>query len=115
MTGYQHCLHNYTKIETQPIMATDKHTFDVIRKGDMYIDVSNGDGTSKVLICNILYSPSMGVTLISISKIKDSKLIVLFHGNSCHIDNNLCVLLGQVQKQNRLYQTFSPHSESAAW
>ena len=114
MTGYCHRLHNYTKIETQPIMAADKHTFDAIGKGNMYIDVPNGDGASKVLIHNVLYSPSMGVTLISIGKITDSKSSVLFHGDSCRIYNNSHVLLGQVPKQNRLYQTFLLHSEFAA-
>ena len=114
MSGYRHRLLNYTKIETQPITAADKRTFDAIGKGDMYIDVPNGDGTSKVLIRDVLYSPSMGVTLISIGKITDSKSSVLFHGDSCRIYNNSRVLLGQIPKQNGLYRMFTPRSEFAA-
>ena len=81
----------------------------------MYINVLNGDGISKVLICNVLYSPSMGVTLILISRITDSKSSVLFHSDLCCIYNNLHMLLGQVPKQNGLYWTFPPYSEFAAW
>lgn len=64
-----HCYHftNFVKIEPRPITAADKRAFDAVGKGDMLIDLPNGNATSTILLKNVLYAPSMGVTLVSIS------------------------------------------------
>ena len=83
MSGHRRRFVNFIEIEARPITAADKRSFDAIGKGDMYIDVPKGNGTSRILLRDVLYTPKMGVTLISIGKITDSGSSVLFHGNTC--------------------------------
>jgi hypothetical protein len=66
MSSYRHCFINFVEIKAKPITAADKRTFNAIGKGDMYLEVPNGNGYSTVLLCDVLYSPIMGVTLVSI-------------------------------------------------
>ncbi|KAJ7107090.1 hypothetical protein C8R44DRAFT_637800 [Mycena epipterygia] len=70
MSGSRKCFINFVEIPPHPIMAADKRSFSVAGKGDMYVTVLNGDKpASRVLLKNVLYAPSMGVTLVSISRI----------------------------------------------
>ena len=114
MTGHRNRLINFTDIEAKPITAADKRTFNAIGKGDMYIDVPNGSETSRVLLRDVLHSPNMGVTLVSIGKITDAGCSVVFHGNICRIFDSSRTLLAEIPKQNGLYRTFTPHSETGS-
>ena len=118
MTGHRKRLTNFTEIEARPITAADKRTFNVTGKGDMYIDVPNGSETSRILLRDVLYSPNMGVTLVSIGKITDAGCTALFHGSSCRIFDSSRTLLAEIPKQYGLYRTFTPHLETgglAGW
>ena len=75
----------------------------------MYIDVPNGSETSRILLCDVLYSPNMGVTLVSIGKITDAGCTALFHSSSCRIFDSSRTLLAEIPKQYGLYRTFTPH------
>ncbi len=111
MSGHHHRFINFTKIETKLIMAADKRSFSAIGKGDMLIDVPKGKGTHQIHLCDVLYAPSMGLTLVSIGKITDSGASVLFHGNVCRIHDSACVLLTEIPKEGGLYRMFTPHVE----
>ena len=93
-------------------MAADKRTFNVIGKGDMYIDMPNGSETSRILLHDVLYSPNMGVTLVSIGKITNAGCTALFHGSSCQIFDSSRTLLAEIPKQYGLYWTFTSHLET---
>ena len=70
MSGYFHRFINFIKIKPVPITAADKQIFQANGRGDMYIHIPNRDQpNSQILLRNVLYAPSMGVTLVSISKI----------------------------------------------
>ena len=43
----------------------------------MYIDVPNGSETSRIVLRDVLYSPNMGVTLVSIGKITDAAMLAV--------------------------------------
>ena len=79
----------------------------------MYINVPKGDGTSQILLRDVLYAPTMGVTLVSVGKITDSGSSVLFHADTCRIFDGSRVLLAEIPKGNGLYRTYTPHSETA--
>jgi len=68
-----------------PITAADKRSFDAIGKGDMYIDVPKGNGTSRILLRDVLYAPKMGVTLISIRKNYQLWIQRAFHATPANI------------------------------
>jgi len=115
MSGQRHRLINFTKIEPKSITAADKRSFSAVGQGDMLIDVPKGKGTTRIRLRDVLYAPSMGLTLVSIGKITDSGASVLFHGNICCIHNSTHVLLAEIPKDKGLYQTFTPHVESTGY
>jgi len=66
MSGHRHHFTNFVEIKPRPITATDK-AFNAVGKDDMPIDLPNGNATSTILLKDVLYTLSMGVTLVSIS------------------------------------------------
>ena len=70
MSGFCHRFLNFVEIVPKPISTADKQTFSAMGKGDMYINIPNGDlPPSKILLKDVLYAPTMAVTLVSISRI----------------------------------------------
>ena len=103
MSGYRHRFINFMAIEPQSITAADRRSFSAIRKGDMWVELPNGKEKSKVLLRDVLYAPTMGVTLISISRIVASGSAVFFVGTSCKIYNRNKVNIGKIEVENGLY------------
>ncbi|KIJ06095.1 hypothetical protein PAXINDRAFT_22965, partial [Paxillus involutus ATCC 200175] len=62
----------------KPITTADKRTFDAIGRGDLHIELPNGANKTRILLKNVLYAPSMGVTLVSISKLTAAGYAALF-------------------------------------
>ena len=97
----------FIKFETippKPISAADKHMFQAIGQGNIYIDVPNSETTTRVLLKDVLYAPSMGVTLVSISKLTAAGYSALFHDSICCIFNHQRKLVGKVEISNGLYR-----------
>ena len=95
------------------ITAADKRTLWVTAKEKLLIP--NGDkGTSKVHLLNALYLPSMGVTLVSVSKITKSGSIVIFQGNYCQIYNQAKDRIGKIPERNGLYCVFMMNPKAEA-
>ncbi|KAF8156667.1 hypothetical protein B0H34DRAFT_847413 [Crassisporium funariophilum] len=83
--------------------------------GNMYVDLPNGDTTSKVLLQNVLYAPSMGVTLVSISRIAQSGSIAVFAGDTCRIYNESREPLGKIEVKSSLYRVYTARPEPAGY
>ena len=115
MSGHCHCFVDFTKIESRPITAADLCSFSAIGKESLYLELSNGGDTLKILLSEVLYALCMGVTLVSISQVTDAKSSVLFHGNICRIFNSLRTILGEVPKHNGLYQIFTSCPQTAVY
>ena len=115
MSGHRHRFTNFTEIEPRPITAADKRAFHAIGKGDMLIDIPNGDATSKILLKDVLYAPSMGVTLVSISRIAAAGSTVVFSGDNCRIFNSAKTLIGKIEMSQGLYRVYSAHDEPAGY
>jgi hypothetical protein len=74
---------NFKSIPPHPILAADKRTFDAIGRGDLPIEIPNGRTKTRILLTNVLYAPSMGVTLVSIRRLTIAGYAALFHGDTC--------------------------------
>jgi hypothetical protein len=86
MTPSRHQLISYKAIEPRGIVAANNKSFSALGKGDMYVEVPNGENKSmKVLICDVLYAPNLSVTLISIARITHAGYAVQFHQKECRI------------------------------
>jgi hypothetical protein len=77
----------FESIPLRPISVADKQMFHAVGHGDLYIKIPNSSTTTQVLLKDILYAPSVGVTLISISKLATTGYSALFCDSSCHIFN----------------------------
>ena len=105
MSGFFHKFVNFVRIEPIPITAADKRTFQAIGKGDMYVNIPNrSHKNSRILLKDVLYAPSMGVTLISISKIAGAGSTVVFTRNSCRIYNKDRNMIGEIKVKGGLYR-----------
>ena len=93
----------FESIPLRPISAADKRTFHAIGQGDLYIEIPNGSTTTQVLLKYVLYALSMGITLVSISKLAATGYSALFHDSACHVFNPRKKLVGEVQVSNGLY------------
>ena len=97
MSGYFHRFLNFVKIEPIPITVADKRMFQATGKGDMYICIPNRTQlSSHILLKDVLYASSMGVTLVSISKITSAGSTVIFTRDFCRIfGKNSCRIFGK--------------------
>ena len=82
--------------------------FQATGKGDIYIHVPNKEKpNSCILLKDVLYAPSMGVTLVSISKIAGAGSTVVFSGDFCRIFSKDRTLLGEIKVKGGLYRIYS--------
>ena len=104
MSGFLHKFINFVEIKPVPIMAADKRTFQATGKGDMYVSIPNrNQPNSRVLLKDVLYASSMGVTLVSISRITGAGSMVVFTGNFCRIYDRDRKLVGEIRVKGGLY------------
>jgi hypothetical protein len=114
MSGYQHHFINYHTIPPKPITAANKCSFSAIGMGDMYITVPNGDkAPTCVLLEDILYALSMGVTLVSISQIAIAGSTLVFQDLTWCIYKKDKTCVNVIKMKNRLYCVFTHCPETA--
>jgi len=114
MSPYHEHFLNFRSISPHPIQAADKRNFEAIGKGDLPIEVPNSRVKTCILLMNVLYAPSMGATLVSISKLTSAGYAALFRGNSCRIFDAKKKQLGEVIISGGLYCVKHPPTSFAA-
>jgi len=85
MTPYRQSLVNYATITPKPINAANQLTFRAIGRGDLPIRVFNGPSFSNITLRNVLYTPDIAQTLVSVGLIDDAGYTVTFTGVTCII------------------------------
>jgi len=86
----------YQCIAPHPVVAVDKGIFYTISKGDMCIQVLNGQKTTEVLLQDTLHTLDMGLMVISVGCIANARHAVVFEGNSCKIKNKKGMIIGDI-------------------
>ena len=112
MSSYHEQFTNFKSIVPNPITTADKHIFEAIGKGDLTIYLPNGSSCSRILLCNDLYTPKMGIMLISIGKLDVVGCTALFHDKHCQIFDAQEKKLGEIPLTSGLY---SLKSNSTSW
>jgi len=88
-----------------PIVAVDKGVFYAISKGDMHIQVPNGQKTMEVLLWDTLHAPDMGLMVILVGCIANAGNTVVFEGNTCRIKNKSRMIISDIPAgPNGLYK-----------
>src|ERR1700731_1458382 len=95
---------NFRNTSPRPVTATDGGEFNGVGCGDMPLEVINGSRTTKLLLKNIIYSPKLAFTLISIGRLDDSSCTATFGQGHCTIRHSDGRELACVKKTNGLYQ-----------
>jgi hypothetical protein len=96
-------LENYVSIIPKSIAAADKQYFQATGKGNLRIKIPNSKTTTSILLTDVLYCPTMGLMLVSISKLADASH-PLFFGQRCQIFDVKKKVVGEVPWRNGLYR-----------
>jgi len=72
--------------------------------GDVLISIPNGCTTTTICLTSVLYTPSIGVTLVSVGCIDDAGYMCLFGNGCCEICSSDRELVGVIPKRQALYQ-----------
>ena len=115
MSGFRHRFIDIVEIDPLPITAADKRTFQATAKGKMLIILPNGDKEpTHVYLTNALYAPSMGVTLVSISRIAEAGCTIVFSEDLCRILKANKVQIGEIKEKRGLYRVYTISSPEGA-
>ena len=105
MSPYIEAFTEFTSIEPKPISAADSRTFKAIGKGSIQIQIPNGDGSTSVTLRDVLYAPTIGFTLISLSRADKAGYSTLIRDGDLHLldrknDSNV---IGRIPARNGLW------------
>jgi hypothetical protein len=103
MSPYRAMFESMREIPPRAIAAANKTKFNAIGMGDMVIDVPNGGTASKMRLTEVLYSPEIGYTLVSIGRIDDAGYSSTFGDGQCRILDHEGKVVGVIPKTNHLY------------
>ena len=70
----------------------------------MVIDLPNGVDVSQLRLTEVLYSPEVGYTLISVGRLDDCGFEVKFGDGKCTITSPDGEKVGEIPKENGLYK-----------
>jgi len=85
MTPYKKALVNYTGIMPKLINMANQHTFHAIGCGNLPICIPNSLSFSNITLWNILYTPDISQTLMSVSLFDDARYTMTFANGTCTI------------------------------
>jgi hypothetical protein len=116
ITPFRDKLTNFVKITPKSFNAANKSSFSVIGCGDMVVDVPSGVDSGKIHLTEVLYSPEVGYTLISIGRLDDAGITTTFSNGTCTMRGPDGEKIGEVPKNGRgLYRVVrEPDSANAA-
>ncbi|PPQ83632.1 hypothetical protein CVT26_000950 [Gymnopilus dilepis] len=92
---------NYVEITPKSFLAANKQTFSASGKGELVVDVPNGADTSQLRLTEVLYSPEVGYTLISVGKLDDAGFSLTFSDGKCVITGPDGERVGEVPKNRK--------------
>jgi hypothetical protein len=75
----------YQRIEPIPIKAANKGVFYAIGTGDLRVEVPNGESSTSITLKDVLYTPNLSNTVISINQISMASYSVTFKDSKCII------------------------------
>jgi hypothetical protein len=92
---------SYQDIPAKSFTAANEQSFDAIGSGNMIIEVPDGVNASKLTLTEVLYSPEIGYTLISVGHLDEAKLTATFGQGKCEIHAADGECIGAVFKSSK--------------
>jgi hypothetical protein len=113
ISPYRKDFENYTEITPKSFTAANQQKFSAVGTGEMVVDVPNGVDVSSLRLTEVLYSPEVGYTLVSIGKLDECGFSATFKDGQCIIRDADDETVGQVPKVGKgLYRVY--HDDDSA-
>jgi len=105
MSPYIKAFTDFTFIEPKPISVADNRTFEAVGKGSIQVRIPNNDGFTAVTLRDVLYAPTIGFTLISLSRADKAGYSTLIRDGDLHIldHKNDDSVVGRIPARNGLW------------
>jgi len=101
LSPYRDQFTSYHDIPPRPFTAANQQSFDATGTGDMVIEVPDGVDTSKLALTEVLYSPEIGYTLISVGRLDDAGFSATFGQGKCEIRGSDGERIGAIPKSGK--------------
>ena len=85
ISPYREDFESFTEIPPMSFSAANKQKFNALGKGEMVIDIPNGVEISQLRLTEVLYSPEVGYTLVSIGRLDEKGFSARFGDGKCII------------------------------
>ena len=101
ISPYREDFESFTEIPPMSFSAANKQRFKASGKGEMVIDIPNGVEISQLRLTEVLYSPEVGYTLVSIGRLDEKGFSVTFGDGKCVIRSPDDECVGRILKNKR--------------
>ncbi|THH06822.1 hypothetical protein EW146_g9493 [Bondarzewia mesenterica] len=101
ISPYRDHFEKYRDIPLKPFKAANKQMFNALSMGDIVVDVPNGLDPSKLRLTEVLYSPEVGYTLVSIGWLDELGYSTTFANGQCTITDPDGEKVGTVPRTQR--------------
>ncbi|KAJ3511824.1 hypothetical protein NLJ89_g3875 [Agrocybe chaxingu] len=85
ISPYREQFKTFEEIPPKTFHAANKQSFSAMGRGEMVIDVPDGVDASQLQLTEVLYSPEVGYTLVSIGRLDEKGFSATFGGGKCVI------------------------------
>ena len=114
MSPYREEFSDFVSIPPKPIHAANKRTFMATGHGTITILLPNRDRNTTVRLFDVLYAPSIAITLISASHIDEAGYSIHLQHGICQISDPSNRIVARIPRTNNLYKVVSHTLSSSA-
>ena len=101
ISPYRTAFEDFINIPPRFFKAANQQTFSTIGKGDVVINVPNGECFTQLRLQGVLYSPNVAYTLVSIGRLDDAGFSATFGQGKCVLRGPDDQLVGEVARNSR--------------
>ena len=119
LSPYRDQFTTYRDITPKSLTAANKQKFPAVGAGEMIIDVPDGLDVSKIKLTEVLYSPEIGYTLISVGRLDDKGFTTTFGKGKCEISHDDDGHIGTIPRSSKglyrvIHESVEPLSDDEA-
>ena len=101
ISPYKERFETLSEIPPKPFTAANKQIFNASAVGDMVIEIPNGVDESRLRLTEVLFSPEVGYTLVSIGRLDELGYSATFTDGKCILRDSCDDIIGEIPKSNR--------------
>jgi len=101
ISPYRNQFENFEKIAPRLFKAANQQTFSAVGKGDLVVNVPDGNTYTKLRLQDVLYSSNVGYTLVSIRRLNEAGFTALFGHGKCVIRGPDDERIGEISRTGR--------------